>query len=539
MNMIDRMTSWLSAGPIFGTDDAWAQYKYNLRRASNAPRAPWEFYQVLRAYYDNSGLYDQLTAMLGESLVGGRYRDLHGLRNPAARITEFYVAHIWPGNLLTALPIEVDEGGDQENLTAAIRQVWKWSNWGQKKQPAVRTYAMLGDLFIKVVGKADVGRVYFERLDPDQVIEFDKDERGYITYARIDIPRIRRIGGKTKPYVYTEEWSKDEGTFRRWEHNNPIGVDIEQLGEPSPGDEMLIGEAFGIDFVPIVHSPFRDTGDLRGVSSFRMVLDKIDEVNRKASRLSQQLFRHNDQTWVLERSSAGGPGDRANVPPTIASTNEVNIGGERILGIPAGWTLRSQIPDIKYESALAALQDDMTDLQQDAPEMAYWRMTENMTDLSGRAIRLMLGPAIQRAEEARGNAEEALVRANQMACTIAQNIGIPGFSPEDIGTYQGGNFEHAFEDREIIASSPTEEAEAEGGFLTNLTLKQVIGIPNRQLQLEAGYSEEEVDEFEAQQGVYGLGNTLLDNFDSGTGGEEDQLPPADPTDPAQQPPEGA
>lgn len=512
--MLDRMATWMaSLHPWDGADASWVAYKRNIARATESPVAPWQFYQVLRAYYDNSGVYDQIRSTLG-NVVGDRYRDMHGLRNPAMRITEFYVAHLWPGPLYRALPIAVED--DTERLLEPINTIWNWSNWGRLKQPAARTFAMLGDLFIKVVGDADAGRVYFETLDPGEVVEFDEDARGYLTYARLDIPRTRRVGGKPEDYVYTETWSKDEMRFRRWEHKHPIGVEIEQLGEPLPEDDLDMAGAFGIDFVPIVHAPFRDMGQRRGIGSFTLGIDKIDEVNRKASRLGQQLFRHNDDTWVMESSNPGNAGDRSRVPPGIADVNALQIGGQRILGIPAGWTLRSQIPEINYQASLDAIAADLAELQQDFPEMAYWRITETAGgDLSGRAIRFMLGPAITRAEEARGNGEEALVRADMMGLTIAQNLGLDGFAPRQIGTYDRGDFWHEFEEREIIPQTPAEEAEEEGIDLTNLTLKQVIGVPNLQLQAEAGYTEDEIAGFQEMAGVDGLGNALLNNLENG------------------------
>lgn len=515
MTVLDRMASWMAGWSSFvGDDSAWAEYKRNITQATNSPTAPWMFYDVLRAYYHNQALYDQLRSVLGD-VVSDRYRDMHGLRNPANRITEFYVAHLWPGPLQRALPIVVDKN---ESLIACIEDIWQWSNWAQNKQPAARTYAMLGDMFMRAVGSAEAGRVWIENVDPSDVIEFDKDERGYITYIRIDIPRRRREGNKVKEFVYTETWSKEEGLFRKWEHRHPIGVPVEQLGTPAEGDELSMEDEFGIDFVPFVHAPFRDIGQIRGIGSFTFLLDKIDEVNRKASRLSQQLFRHNDQTWVMESPTPSTAGDKARVPPSPKDSNAVQLGGERILSIPSGWTLRSQIPEINYTASLEALAADMTELQQDAPEMAYWRLTEQQGEMSGRAIRFMLGPAVKRAEEARGNAESALVRIHMMAVTIGQNLGLIGFRPQTIGTFDSGDLWHEFEDREIIPMTPEEEAEAETAELTNLTLKQVIGVPNRQLQLEAGYTEEEIAGFDEMQGVDGLGNALLNNLDSGNDG---------------------
>jgi hypothetical protein len=88
-------------------------------------------------------------------------------------------------------------------------------------------------------------------------------------------------------------------------------------------------------------------------------------------------------------------------------------------------TLKQLVPNINYEAALHVLQDHMIELEGDLPELVLYRMSDGR-DLSGRAVRLMLQPAIKRVEEARGNAESALMRADQMALTMGQNAGLWG-----------------------------------------------------------------------------------------------------------------
>jgi hypothetical protein len=53
------------------------------------------------------------------------------------------------------------------------------------------------------------------------------------------------------------------------------------------------------------------------------------------------------------------------------------------------------VPNINYEAALHVLQDHMIELEQDLPELVLYRMRDGR-DLSGRAVRLMLAPAIKR-----------------------------------------------------------------------------------------------------------------------------------------------
>jgi hypothetical protein len=106
------------------------------------------------------------------------------------------------------------------------------------------------------------------------------------------------------------------------------------------------------------------------------------------------------------------------------------------------------------------------------------------------ALKTLLGPAIARVLEARGNAEPALVRANQMALTIAAIHGLEGF--RDLGTFENGDFEHTFAERDVIPMSAKEKAE---------TVKADIdaGLPLLFSMKRHGYSEEEIEEVKASE----------------------------------------
>jgi hypothetical protein len=52
-----------------------------------------------------------------------------------------------------------------------------------------------------------------------------------------------------------------------------------QLGTPT---KQAAFSLFGIDFIPIVYTPMRDTGEGTGPGTFTQCIDKIDEANRMA-----------------------------------------------------------------------------------------------------------------------------------------------------------------------------------------------------------------------------------------------------------------
>jgi hypothetical protein len=452
-----------------------------------------EMYRVLRAYYMANGLYDALQDVLRRQ---GVWREaLKPLRNPTYRVVEFHASHLWPGTLPAALPIET--GNDE--IIEPIQQVWKWSNWSSGKQVAARHLALYGDLFIKVSETTDRGRVFFQVIEPEHVTDFDADERDVLTYVRFDMPMKRRnADGTMTSYLHTEEWSTSDDAYRVWESismSSTFGIpDVSELGQPAI--EMSIS-SMGIDFVPVVHAKFADIGEDRGYAAVSPALDKIDEANRSATRLHQLLYRNNNVVWALRANSVDASG-RPLPPPQINETDgttdedgTVTLGDDRILKLPGMSTLESLVPAIDYDAALHVLQDHMTELEQDLPELIYYRVADLGANASGRAVRMLLAPAISRTVEARGSAEAALIRADQMALTMGQNAGL-----WDVGDYAAGDFEHCFTERDVLPNDELERAQAQQADGTALAQMTTAGIPLEMAVMEVfGWSAERAAQF--------------------------------------------
>jgi len=480
---------------------------------SAAELPPVEMYNLLRTYYLNNGLYETLRQGMYQSGL----QAMRPLRNPANRVVEFYAARCWPGSLEDAFDLKADNA----RIVAPINQLWRWSNWAAQKQVAARWHALYGDLFIKVAQTApaqqapdeiyegltpSTGRVYFQLIEPRYVWEFDADERDYLTYLRVDIPRIHRLpDDTTETIIYTECWDKSGQTFRIWHHQYAPGTPVHSLGRP---DFEAPFSAFGIDFIPVVHCKFRDIGELRGVGAYTHCIDKIDEANQLATRLHQMLFRHNKPVWALQANATDSAG-RPLPPPKVnngSSSDTVELGEETMLTLPGHASLAPLVPPVNYQAALSTIEAMMTELEADLPELAYYRLRE-MNNLSGRAVRLLLGDLISKAEEARGNLVTALIRANQIGLTIGVNAGL--FS--NIGTYEAGDFDHEITLPDIIPLNELEKLEV-------LQSKQSIGVPNEKLWEEAGYDADTIAKMkEMQQAQGSVGETMLKNFEARLG----------------------
>lgn len=467
-----------------------------------------DMYAALEWYYHNNGLY----ALLQQDLMaGGLWTEgMVGLRNPAHRVVEFYVAKLWGGPLAKALPIVTE----QKNIVDPIQQVWAWSNWGAAKQVAARWFAMYGDMFIKVATNTAITpdgkptKVYFQNIKPMYVTDFNTDERGYLTWVRIDVPQRRTVDGKSGTYYLTEIWDKIKAMFWRWETDKGPSVSEDRLG--TPVIEKPLSD-YGIDFIPIVHAKFQDIGEAHGMGAFTHALDKIDEANRMATRLHELLYQYNQVVWAITAGGADSAGRPLPAPMLKFDGQEMSAdgtttigGGQKVARLPGNSELKSLVPDLHYDDALAVLQDHMKELERDLPEIAYFRLREEKNDLSGTAIRYLLSDAVDKVIEARGNAEAALARADAMALTIGKTLGI---FQDAIGKYENGDFEHTFADRDVIPLSQKERREIAEADLR-------IGASHETVLTSLGYDAEDEMAKRAEENK-NAGDGLLSAFEKG------------------------
>jgi hypothetical protein len=495
----------------------------SIRGGGEAGELPYSAVaDLLWSYFLNNGLYDELRQagyFLNEPT-------LKSLRNPAQRVVKFYADTLWPGRLPDALPVDA-MGHDK--IIAPLQELWKWSNWQSNKQVLVRWTAVLGEAYIKVAQPEEKDRVYLQNIRPEYIpddgIEFDA--QGNITYIRVDVPQTVRSSDKIEHKTFTEVWSKAAGTARFWLHKHGAGTAVSRMG--SPDKEYDLMDTWGIDFVPFVRAVHMDIGEDRGVGAYLLHLEKIDEANRIATDLHAALFRHNKPRWALKSNMVDSATGRPLPPPNVGTTTNssgddvVEMGGERFFRLPGLSSLESLVPNLNYADHLAVLNAHMAELENDLPEMRYFRLQDE-PDMSGRAIRLMMKPAVASAIEVRGNLEDALVRAQKMALSIGQNVGIW----KGLGSYDTGDLEHGFRERPILDGGRMDEAETWQAEVD-------AGLPLVTALRRSGWTDEQIDELEAdfarQQAMQqsGLAASLLEataRFDAGQDGQHTAQPTA-------------
>lgn len=420
--------------------DSHAGYYAQLINEQTPPEAAFmrEYYRVLRAYYLSNGLYDFINLQLKAAKTSND--SIKPIRNPAWRVVEFYASKLFPGKLPQALQLDTENARLQE----PIEQLWRWSNFSALKQRWARWFAIYGDWFIKIATKGDpVDTVYMSLILPEHVTEFETDERGFLTWIRIDIPYLDDEGDE---WVHTETWDKPAQLMTIWRHKSGLDKKLSELGTPEFQDGFQ--NLHGDDFIPIVYQPFRDDGGGRGSGAYSAQLDKIDEANRQATRLAQILFRHNRPIWAATNAgtdASGRPLPPINLAGLENGDGEIMIGDDSVLALPGMSDLKPLVPSLNYGDALMVLESMMTEVSHDLPELVYYDLRE-MGELSGRAVKYLLDDMISRVVEARGNAETALARAHAMAITIGQNLGVWS----GIGDYNSGQLEHSFVERPVL-----------------------------------------------------------------------------------------
>lgn len=453
---------------------------------------PAEQYAMLRAYYNSNGLYQEVAEALRTYSPQLWDAALRPLRNPTFRVVEAYASTVAHGPLDVALPIV----SDNEAIKEPIKQVWAWSNWQSQKQVAVRWLARDGDLFVKVATRTDPAgrpiRVYFQLIDAAHVTEFDTDERGFLTYLRLDLPQTRRVGDETEEWVHTEIWDKATETYRLWERQRWLGLDLTALGTPTREEPLA---AFGIDFLPFVHIMFRDVGEPLGHAAITPAIDMIDEANRVATRLHQILYRHNKPLWAVH-GSGNAPDGRPLPPPPIggAATGDsdgvITLGDDQMIGLPGTAQMTPLVPALNYGAHLDALRDMVAEIERALPASVYSRIRE-LSAMSGVAIRFLLTDFIDSVIEVRGNLYDGLARLDAMALTIGANARLSQFANLG-GTFESGAFEHSFDGPDIVPLSEGETQQARLVRAQAIKAETDAGVSLERALLDSGYEEPEV-----------------------------------------------
>lgn len=357
-------------------------------------------YEVLWGFYLND-IYDEAVNDLAKvyKQQENLYTGIVGLYNPVARLVDFYVAKIAGGTLwpeqkvdgmqrnVGALPLVCDEA-----TRAAIWRVWRWSDWQTRKGLWVRYAAAMGDCLLQVT--TPPGQVNIEVHHPRELRDVDFERDGSISYAVMEYTAYERdvAAGTQRAYTYkqifTPDWMRTYRDGRPWDYVNA------QAGGPMWEWENPYG------FVPLVLTRHREIGQSFGACCFHHVIDKIDDVNDLASHLGTQIRKYVHPQWVSYGTKAGSGMERSD-----KLWHHPNPQGK----------VEALVEAVDIAAVTAEIQQRLSEIEKDCPELKAGRVGDNARDVSGRAVALLSGDVIDRVTEARAEYDAALVKAQEMA----------------------------------------------------------------------------------------------------------------------------
>lgn len=469
MGLLERMLN-TARGAYFGAYAGW-----NENALIPTQEKGWdEYYSRLARYELNSAYYSNIiyTQIAAYAAVFKKsrnlYRHIRGIYNPVSRLVDIYPAKVYGGSLDTedgttgAIPLRCDN----PQLVSAIMQVWAWSNWGVEKNTFVQGGAQLGDVFIKIVDNKRRQRVRMEVLHPAKVRYVEFDEANNIKYAVIEYEDVDAATGKA--FTYKEIITKD--TFYTYKNNEPFSY-VED--DPTA---FVYDNPYG--FIPLVLAVHRrNIGVKFGASPFHNSTRKIDELNDAGSLLNDQLRKSINFPMVATGMKKGdisfGVNDRDQAP---------------ILYIPKDTTLQALTVPLNIQDGVINMSKMQTELQDDMAELKLHNVVSS-GGMSGKALEVLNQPAVDKIIEARGNYDDATIRAHMMAVTMAAVNGYEGFEAFDLNSYERGDLQHTIADRPVIDDSV--------GKQEKITALQTVSTQPPEIQRlilqELGYDNSVID----------------------------------------------
>lgn len=455
MSWVSRVMMTIQAG----VQAAVHTYKYGaltpLTTPSALSREQWESYEarlfryLLYDLYYHNKVFTVLEYFRKQHLLErGLYKYTRGLYNPVYRYCKLAAAKCYGG----ALDWENMQGGAVPfdglpvGAEGAIRNLWKWSNFGATKTVYANQAVRFGDGAIKVVDDPAKGKVWLEVLHPGLIRSADIDAVGHVKAVVIEYERLDKETGR--PYLYREVIDQERfATYRVEAGGKAVLWAFRQDEDGRPVAQW--DNAYG--FVPLVLAQAEPTGLSWGQCPYHVVIDKVDQVNDLASLLADQVRKSVNPMWyfagvqnirqVQEQALAAGAED-----PVVAEQERSTV--KALVG-PAGSQPHAMLVDLDISAGMAKVAALMAEIEKDLPELALHRMRE-FAQHSAPAVMLVFDDVLDRLEELRGNLDAPLLRAHQMALTMGGVNKYEGFERFGLEDYDRGNLDFQIAQRPIF-----------------------------------------------------------------------------------------
>ena len=480
---LDRLKLGLSAfreayltGPLLDSTD-WSD------RDARAVR-----YDILWAQYEQSSYRDVHNWATAYRKKYGLYKYIRPIYNPAYRLGEFWKTHLFGGLLdpdageTGAIPIATDN----DALRPAIATLWKYSQWGTRKDILSVRGTILGDAVIQIVDDVHRERVYLDLVHPGNLLNVELDTFGNVRAYTIVETRDNPNGAGTVEYREVVSRSGQNVVYETFLNGRPYAwpENVDRSGTARAAWQ----EPYG--FIPLVVIQHNNVGLEWGWSELHPIRAKCQEADDLASMISDQVRKHVQPIWLMKgmkQVSLTTSGADATTDIPAPGREELNA----LWNLPTDAKAEAMIADLDFEQALAHLSSILAEIERDVPELSPDINTAS-GDASGRALRVARQPVTVKVQQRRANYDDALVRAHQMAIAIGGWRGYEGYRGFGLDSYAAGALDHHIADRPVFDEDPLDEIEVRAAFWKAAGEAGKAGVSLEAFLRDAGWSEDRI-----------------------------------------------
>lgn len=459
-------------------------------------------YALFRALYDASiyrtGVFSAATSYRQQF---GLYKYIRAVESPVATIVDFWHTYLYGGMLdpnagdgrsaANAIPIVTEQ---PDAFRTALGVIWQWSNWQANKDLLSLCGSRDGDVPIRIRDDVARGKVAMEPLDPMLIAELTLDPFGNVKGYVYEEARPHPDTGKK--VLYREEVAREgenvvyttfmEGSVYAW----PGNVDAKGNAR------WKWSEPYG--FVPLVWIKHIDVGQQFGRSELHKALHMAREMDDVGSAVDDQIRKSVAAPWLLAgvddpKKARGGVDPR--IPATTPTSTNPEPGRQDvpIFYGPVGAQPHPLVAPLDLAGVNVRLEAMHAKLRRDYPELDADIVT-SAGDASGRALMVARQRAEAKAATRRAVYDSALVRAQQMAISIAGYRRLPGFQGFNLDSYAQGKLDHSIGERPVFAKSALDGIEEDQAFWAAAEQAVKAGADLRGYLESKGMSAKQIDQ---------------------------------------------
>lgn len=425
------------------------------------------------------------------------YRNIRSLQNPCKQLVEFYVANIYPGRISknglpfpdgtpSAIPFSDDTN---EDLIAAIAQIWQWSNWQALKSRQIRFCAALGDVLSEVIDDTEKRKVYLDIIWPGHVADLELDHCGNVEQYALEYPVIQ----ENERYIYRKEVDKE--TFRYYKDGREFDY----------GFGTVTSNIYG--FVPATWTKHLDIGGEHGDPAIAGSEPLFDELNGLLCMTIDQVERILRAPSVLwgQASPPMNPQKRGSTSEFTDQQNDQET-HTFMTGAPGG-RVDSLIAPLDFAGVDISAGRLITAIEDNHPELTLYRKLREMSQITGPAAARLIGDVSSRVQDAQANYDQTNISLWRMATAIAGERARSGawgplseqqkkFVPFDLTSYERGDLDMSIATRPLLIPTKLEMAMETQATWAGVKTATEAGVPLELALKKEGWTEDELTELE-------------------------------------------